>query len=303
MSYHVRNDGTFIDQNVSLDHISRLLVQLNHRFVHAPTADLKTGQLLLVDETPDACGMYASGFSGIHIDKDSLATGEVRAGTLNALDLNVETINPLDDNVPLNVGGVSIGSNQVGTEDHPLHTLYVDNIVSKNPVYNNNQPVNEYEWILQEVQPSGVSAGNFPEKQWMVRHLNQEIRIGTLPDATESSEPRAILETGTYRFTLAPGRYDIKWRCPGLRCGMHRSALYDVTRGRFDGFGSNAMSRSNEMTYSDGHTNLMVSDATTYELQHYCDMTRQLDGLGEAMGIDGTDEMYATVHIRGRLTL
>jgi hypothetical protein len=219
------------------------------------------------------------------IEADAVVTNEV-----DTLHLRTTTIRSATKDSHVDLENVTFQAGVIGSANQPVKTLYVDNLVFSN----------DFEWVLTETRPAGQAAGNFTTNQWMVRRLNHEVLVETA-QPTNASAGTTILDPQTYRFTLLPGKYEISWSCPGVRCGSHRSALYNVTLGRFDGFGNNSMSLGNEMTNSSGDTSIILTVTTTFELQHFCTNTRQVDGMGVALGTPGVTEVYSTLKIKGRI--
>jgi len=272
----VRSGTINSDGNVTIDHFKHILANLNARFVN----------------------------QAAHIESD-----RVTAPQIDTLHLRTETIDSIDANVPLQVAGVAMQENQVGSITQFLDKLYVRTLIADNSLIESAS--NEVEWTLYETRPSGQPGGNFPANQWMVRKLNREEmdnqdpsnqQLNSQQEQEDTSNSTTILDPDNFRFTLLPGRYDFTWSCPGVRCGSHRSALYNVTLGRFDGFGSNAMSMGFDMTTSTGESSIALVSTTTFELQHFCSNTRHIDGMGVPVGIPHVTEGYARVKIKGYLT-
>lgn len=145
---------------------------------------------------------------------------------------------------------------------------------------------------LRMVRASGTDDGTFTSGAWQKRSLN------TLVTNTISG---ASFDSVNSRFTLPVGTYYASIRCPALMVGVHKARLQNITDATTDILGTNELSGSGAgyaMSSSIIEGVFAVSGASkTYEIQHYCNITRTGDGFGRATSIAGVNEVYTTVYI------
>ena len=141
--------------------------------------------------------------------------------------------------------------------------------------------------IIADQKTNGTDGGTFTSGAWRTRDLN-----------TELADPDGIVTISSNQFTLQAGSYLIKWRCPVYRVALHRSALYDITNTAFIEYSINAYAdgSGNVGNESSGSARVVITAATTYEIQHRCSATSTTLGMGVQNSF-GDVETYAVVEI------
>ena len=143
--------------------------------------------------------------------------------------------------------------------------------------------------VIADQKTSGTAGGAFVNNAWRTRDLN-----------TELIDPDGIVSISSNQFTLQAGTYLIKWGAPAYRVNVHRSALYDITNSAFVEYSESAYSNTTGNVYfvARGSTRVVITGATTYEIQHQCGTTNTAGdtGLGVATAIGGP-EIFTVVEI------
>lgn len=140
---------------------------------------------------------------------------------------------------------------------------------------------------LKDVKSSGTAGGTFTSGAWQTRVLN-----------TKSGDNLGSLSGN--QFTLSSGTYKIKILAPAFVVGNHKVKLVGDPAGTpFDALiGSSAYNTTGSavLTNSIIEDTIVLTSATTYEVQHRCNTTRATDGLGIASSF-GVNEIYTQVEI------
>ena len=158
-----------------------------------------------------------------------------------------------------------------------------------------NPNVNEVRIYVKQVKSSGQESGTFTQDAWRTRVLNV-VNEG----ATDNNTGSDYLTLSSNQFTAIFDNVEFKGAAAGFYCNIHQARLYDITNSTLKVTGtnqkdSNASSQpttSNSLVYGNVH---QPGVATTYELQHRCQTTRNDDGWGQSTSWG--NEVYASCEI------
>jgi hypothetical protein len=147
--------------------------------------------------------------------------------------------------------------------------------------------------IIKDIKGNGVEGGTFATGPWQTRDLNFLAHIGG-DFATLSSN----------QFTLPPGSYEFESSAPAFDVGSHKTKLRDVTNGANFIIGSNEYSQPNagaqDQTSSTIKDFFTITETTTFELQHLCQVTSgSTNGFGVSNNF-GASEVYTQIKITKR---
>ena len=137
---------------------------------------------------------------------------------------------------------------------------------------------------------SGSHGGSFASGDWRTRELN-----------TEAFDPDGIVTLSSNQFTLQAGSYFINAMAPAQSVVNHQLRLRNITDSNtaLFGFAAYASQSSGNATDDNDYAflkgRITISGATTYELQHRCNTTRNGAGFGQPTGY--AEETYASVEI------
>lgn len=134
---------------------------------------------------------------------------------------------------------------------------------------------------------SGTSSGTFTSGAWRTRTLN-----------TEDHDADSIVTLSSNQFTLAAGTYRVMSFAMAYLVEGHTLKIRNITDSTdpiigLPGFHSSSVSSSIPAIAAG---ELVIAGTKTFELQHYCDLTRSTDGFGKA-NTHGVNEVYAQVEI------
>jgi len=134
---------------------------------------------------------------------------------------------------------------------------------------------------VRDKKAQGTSGGTFTEGDWRTRDLNEEL-----------ADTAGIAAIASNQITLAAGTYRISASAPAEMVASHQLRLYSVTDDSVLLVGSAAYANP---SHSD-HVHALLSGRFTLaaqkvlEIQHRCQTTHVINGLGAACGY--TDEIY-----------
>lgn len=148
--------------------------------------------------------------------------------------------------------------------------------------------------ILLDKKATTTDAGTFTAGAWQTRTLN-----------TEAYDDMGVCSLALDQFTLDAGEYYLTAFCPAHKVNRHQARLYNVTAASVvsNSYGTNAdsVSTGDDITMSVIHVAFTVAaGGETFEIQHYCETTRNTDGFGSANSFGG-DEVYTKVVITGEI--
>ena len=107
------------------------------------------------------------------------------------------------------------------------------------------------------------------------------------------------LNVPSKQFTLPAGTYRIKASAPSFRSGTHKAILYNVSDLSNVIIGESAYTNSavdTPVTKSDVIGQFVIGSEKTFEIRHYTQIIKTVDGLGIATS-DGTAEVYTVVEL------
>lgn len=142
--------------------------------------------------------------------------------------------------------------------------------------------------IFKEEKSNATNGGTFTSGSWQTRSLN--ISIGNMLGTSLSSN----------QFTLQTGQYHIEGNAIGYRVDDHQTRIYNITDTLTEFVGSSSHADCSDSipgatpSFFSGDINITASK--TFELQHRCQTTQTIDGLGRAVGF-GETEIYASVKV------
>jgi hypothetical protein len=139
---------------------------------------------------------------------------------------------------------------------------------------------------MRDERVSGTQGGTCTQGLWNTRALN-----------TLGGDTTFISLIGN-RFVLQPGKYFIEIVAPGHGVNQHQAKLKVIETNSDVMYGTNIASASNapSTTLSVIMGELVVSEASTFEVQHRCATSRADSGFGVAAGF-GSSEIYTQVKI------
>jgi hypothetical protein len=108
----------------------------------------------------------------------------------------------------------------------------------------------------------------------------------------------SFISLSANRFVLQPGRYFIEVQAPGYAVNGHQAKLKVIESGSDVLIGSTAFSLSTAASVSHSLISgeVVVSSASTFEIQHRCQTDKANTGFGIAANF-GTTEVYTQVKI------
>jgi hypothetical protein len=139
--------------------------------------------------------------------------------------------------------------------------------------------------IISDLKTSGTNGGSFVTGSWVTRTLN------TLSENTTSG-----ISISSNQITIGSGSYVVSFFAPGYKCDSHQGRFRNITEGTTNFVGSSENTENNTVTYSKGNDIITIGSSTVFELQHRCQITRNADGFGVAVGF-GEQELYSKVVI------
>lgn len=139
---------------------------------------------------------------------------------------------------------------------------------------------------LRDEKASGQAGGSCVINTWNTRELN------VLGGDTD------FITMANNRFTLQPGKYFIEVHAPSYGANLHQAKIKVIETNTDVIFGSTGLSHPTSPSISQSIVSgeLIVSVASTFEVQHRCSITKTSIGLGIPSGF-GTVEIYTQVKI------
>jgi hypothetical protein len=167
-------------------------------------------------------------------------------------------------------GGMSVGK-----------TLYANELVLATPIFSD-----QYTAIIQDVKSIATNGGTFTAGSWQNRILNS------------ISSNTSGITLASNQISLSAGTYDIQASAPGFKCGSHQIRLYNVSMSSIDIIGTSEYSypgNSATQTRSFLNGKIVLTSITVYVVQHRCELSNNMDGLGMSGGWG--NEIYTNVYI------
>ena len=141
--------------------------------------------------------------------------------------------------------------------------------------------------VICDQKSLGSDGGTFTAGAWRTRDLN-----------TELIDADGIVSISSNQFTLQAGTYFVIASAPAYKTNRHMIKLYQTS-----GTPGNVVTGTSEYATSGGagfnramlFVRFTISQATTYEIQHYAETTESTYGFG--VGTDMSTEIYTIVEI------
>lgn len=140
---------------------------------------------------------------------------------------------------------------------------------------------------VQDQKAANTDGGNFTSGGDRTRVLNTVV-INTISGASLASN----------QVTLPAGTYTVVGSAPGYQCGFHRTWLFNVTDTATTLLGSSEdQAGSIVQTRSHVQGGFTIAGDKVFELRHRCTTTRNTDGLGRSVNLNGANEVFADLLI------
>jgi hypothetical protein len=142
--------------------------------------------------------------------------------------------------------------------------------------------------IIADVKAYNVNGGTFTQDAWRTRDLN-----------TELDDPSNIVTITSNQFTLQAGTYLVEWSAPAFKVAKHSSRLQNITDATTEELGTAQYNLQTMDTVipTTGACVVTLSSAKAFEIQHYCTLTKNSNGLGAESSISGQNSVYTLVKI------
>lgn len=137
---------------------------------------------------------------------------------------------------------------------------------------------------LRDERASGILGGSCTAGNWMQRTLN------VLGGDTN------FISLSNNQFVLQPGKYFIEASAPAFSVNSHQAKLVNIETGSDILIGSAAYAGTTSITTSNIAGEIVVTSASTFEIQHRCQTTRSLTGFGLPTGF-GPNEIFTQIKI------
>tara|TARA_B110001469_G_scaffold16675_1_gene16893 strand:+ start:59 stop:568 length:510 start_codon:yes stop_codon:yes gene_type:complete len=125
--------------------------------------------------------------------------------------------------------------------------------------------------VIADVKAYNGHGGASLSGVWQVRALN-----------TELDDPSNIVTIASNQFTLQAGTYLVEWSAPAYSADRHSTKLYNATDAitEADGTSSYNTPAAAIQTISTGSGVVTITSAKAFEIQHYIQTAKALNGLG-----------------------
>ncbi len=189
------------------------------------------------------------------------------------------------------------------------HEIYGDVLISKINSFNinreftisQNNNINTPPMVhLEERQPVGTESGDFESGVWRTRKLNTVV-TNELPGDSSATPPipPAQFDVLTHTLILPAGEYYADIWAPVYIVDSHVARLQDVSNNTTLLWGTSEFAQDNYYVSNYSHISgrFILSEETSLQVQHQCQVTRNSNGFGVAAGssISGLDhETYST---------
>ena len=129
--------------------------------------------------------------------------------------------------------------------------------------------------------------GTFTSGGWRTREIN-----------TEVVDTDNIVTLSSNQFTLQPGTYQIKFGACAYKVNRHITRLRQISPLATIAAGSSQYSYASgaDLSWSRGFARITISQATTYEIQHYCQTTQSSNGFGFQMTYSTSDYVQVEIY-------
>ena len=129
--------------------------------------------------------------------------------------------------------------------------------------------------------------GTFTAGAWQTREIN-----------TEVVDTDNIVTLSSNQFTLQPGTYQIKFGACAYKVNRHITRLRQISPAATIASSSAQYSWASDsnLQWSRGFARLTITQATAYEIQHYCQTTQSSNGFGFQMTYSTSDYVQVEIY-------
>ena len=129
--------------------------------------------------------------------------------------------------------------------------------------------------------------GTFTAGAWQTREIN-----------TEVVDTDNIVTLSSNQFTLQAGTYQIKFGACAYKVNRHITRLRQISPAATIASGSSQYSWATDanLQWSRGFARLTITQATAYEIQHYCQTTQSSNGFGFQMTYSTSDYVQVEIY-------
>ena len=135
---------------------------------------------------------------------------------------------------------------------------------------------------------SAGDRGTFTSGDWRTRSLNNEV--------VDSDN---IVSLSSNQFTLQAGTYQIKFGACAYKVNRHVTRLREISptaQTIASGSAQYSWSSGADLSWSRGWVRTTITQATTYEIQHYCQTTQSDNGFGFQMTYSTSDYVQVEIY-------
>lgn len=237
-------------------------------------------------------GLFLLSGTGSFIDNVSLANTTVdqvaftslKTSSLSASNLNIVTTNAATLYIE---GPPTAGVNQIITNSYSIWVPTGDVRFDGNLIVTGNITSPILTAFISESYSIGSNAGGFTSGSWVSRVLNT-VNIDSGMNVAVSSN-QIIFGSGTFLVEISAPAYNV---------GIHAIRLKNITADSVAAFGTSASTVEYVQNRSYIKCKITTTVSTTFEVQHQCQFSNSLDGLGVATGFSGMTEVFTTVYLQ-----
>ena len=144
-----------------------------------------------------------------------------------------------------------------------------------------------YAFLADRHGPTDGDRGTFTSGGWRTREIN-----------TEVVDTDNIVSLSSNQFTLQAGTYQIKFGACAYRVNRHITRLRQISPAATIASSSAQYSWASDsnLQWSRGFARLTISQATAYEIQHYCQTTGNSNGFGFQMTYSTSDYVQVEIY-------
>ena len=174
-----------------------------------------------------------------------------------------------------NIANGAIGTNQLADDAVTANKLGTKTFVS-------------YALLADRHGATAGDRGTFTSGGWRTREIN-----------TEVVDTDNIVSLSSNQFTLQAGTYQIKFGACAYKVNRHVTRLREISpTAQTIAHGSSQYSWATDanLQWSRGFARLTITQATAYEIQHYCQTTQSDNGFGFQMTYSTSDYVQVEIY-------
>ena len=189
---------------------------------------------------------------------------------------------PVTINGDGSITGLSVGGLPNGTVD--ADTLASNSVTSDKIT---GSIFVSYALLADRYGATAGDRGTFTAGAWQTRDIN-----------TEVVDTDNIVTLSSNQFTLQAGTYQIKFGACAYKVNRHITRLRQISPAATIASGSSQYSWATDanLQWSRGFARLTISQATAYEIQHYCQTTQSDNGFGFQMTYSTSDYVQVEIY-------